>query len=155
PTCGFTEVGSQRRQLGEFNAIIQVNDRSRVELSWSRSGKVQQSTPFAVKKSHPDELKTLQGQAKEADKILTAQRHRLEQLLREERSWSYADFQSRYLDHPLMGTLARRLVWRFGESVGAWHDGRLVDERGKLMGGLNDTTRVSLWHPISASVEQV
>jgi hypothetical protein len=155
PTLGFTEVGSLHQQLGEFTAALELNEHGHFELSWLRSGKKQKTTPATVKSSHAEEMSSLQRTAKEADKLLTAQRHRLEQLLREERSWSYADFQSRYLDHPLMGTLARRLLWRFGESAGAWHDGRLVDERGKVIGGLKETTGASLWHPISAGVEQV
>src|SRR5262249_42759766 len=72
-----------------------------------------------------------------------------------ERTWSYEDFRARYLDHPLVGTLARRLIWRLGDTAGIWHDGRLVDERDRPIGGVEEKTRVSLWHPLSASVDQV
>src|SRR5262249_24242608 len=141
PTCGLTEVGSLRRQMGEFTGFLQVNENGHLELSWLRSGKRQRTTPAAVKTSHGEEMRTLQRTAKEADKLLTAQRHRLEQLFWNERTWSYGDFRERYLDHPLVGTLARRLIWRFGDTAGIWQEGRLVDERGKPVNDVGKGTR--------------
>jgi hypothetical protein len=159
PTGGFTEVGSARQQLGDFTAQVQVDDRGRVGLSWLRSGKTQRTTPAAVKLTHGDELRSLQRMVKEANKLLNAQRHRLEGLLRGERSWSWADFRTHYLDHPLVGTLARRLIWSLGDgpapASAIWHDGRLVDEHGKAIKEPTAATRVSLWHPLRSSVAQV
>ena len=159
PTGGFTEVGSARRQLGDFTAQVQVDDRGRAELSWLRSGKTQRTTPGVLKSTHADELRSLQRTVKEASKLLTAQRHRLEGLLRGERSWSWTDFRTHYLDHPLVGTLARRLIWVLGESPapvsGTWHDGRLVDERNRAIKEPKAATRVALWHPLKSSVAQV
>jgi hypothetical protein len=155
PACGFTQVGSLRQQFGDFTALVELNEHSRLELSWLRSDKKQRTIPSAVKSSHAEQLRSLQRNVKDADKLLTAQRRRLEQLCWQERSWSYADFRTRYLDHPLVGTLARRLIWQFGDTPGIWHDGRLVDEWDRAIAGLNEKIRVSPWHPISAGVERV
>ena len=64
--------------------------------------------------------------------VLTeAQRDRIERMLRSERRLPFADWKTRYLDHPLVGFLARRLIWWFDREDEArcavWHDGRLVD----------------------------
>src|SRR5262249_40831817 len=128
PTCGLTEVGLLRRQLGEFTGLLRMNEDGRLELSWLRGDKGQRTTPAAVKSAHGEELRALQRTAKEADKLLAAQRRRLEQLFWQERTWSYPDFRERYLDHPLVGILARRLIWRLGETAAIWHEGQLVDE---------------------------
>ena len=155
PTCGLTEVGLLRRPLGEFTGLLEMNEDGRLELSWLRGDKKKRTTPAAVKSSHSEELRSLQRTAKDADKLLTAQRRRLEQLFWQERTWSYADVQARYLDHPLVGILARRLIWRFGATAAIWHEGRLVDERDRAISRVEERTRVSLWHPLSAAVDRV
>src|SRR5262249_40153373 len=64
-----------------------------------------------------------------------------------------------YLNHPLVGILARRLIWHFQlgdqSSLGAWLDGRLVDADDRPLEWLTDATQVRLWHPIGSSVETV
>jgi hypothetical protein len=155
PTHGFTEVGVLRRRVGDFTGLLELNEHGNLELSWLRSGKKQKTTPAAVKSAHAEELRSLQRTAKDADQLLTAQRRRLEQLFRQERTWSYADFRSRYLDHPLVGTLARRLIWQVGAAAGIWQNDKFVDERNRPLRGVSDAARVSLWHPHAASVEMV
>src|SRR5262249_21372121 len=59
PTCGLTEVGSLRRQMGEFTGFLQVNENGHLELSWLRSGKRQRTTPAALQTSPPQEMPTL------------------------------------------------------------------------------------------------
>jgi hypothetical protein len=156
PTAGLTAVGEHRLALGDFTAVLCVTDDFRAELSWRKpDGKSQATVPAAVKDAFPAEVKALKQNAKELAPLLTAQRRRLEALFLEDRSWSVADFRARFLDHPLVGVVARRLIWRFGDADGCWHDGRLVDELGRPLEGLGEETRVRLWHPLDSRVEQV
>jgi len=57
-------------------------------------------------------------------KLLPAYRDRLERLFLQQRAWSFADFRNRYLDHPVIGSLARRIIWSFvlktGRANGIW-----------------------------------
>ncbi len=160
PTAGLTDVGEHRQPLGETTAILRVTEDFRAELTWQKlDGKVQASVPASVKNGFAAELKRLKQQAKELGQLLPAQRQRLEALYLEDRSWPLADFRARYLDHPLVGAVARRLIWHFTEGDksgdGIWHEGRLVDVHGQPLARLGEGTRVSLWHPLQSAVDEV
>jgi hypothetical protein len=98
-------------------------------------------------------MKDLKRLRDDIARMLAAQRDRIERLPLLERTWSLADWRARYLDHPLIGGLARRLIWRFadGDKIidGAWDDGRIVDAHDQSL-DLPATARVSLWHPVSS-----
>jgi hypothetical protein len=159
PTCGLTEVGVRRQQLGDSSAVLKV-EGMKAELTWlGANGKPQKSAPAAVKKDFADDLKALKQSEKELAKLLPAQRSRLEQLYLQERTWSFPEFRIRYLDHPLVGTLARRLIWRYTEGDksgdGGWLDGRVVDDQDRPLDWLGVDTRVAPWHPLTCGLEQV
>ncbi len=104
----------------------------------------------------------LKGAAKDIQRMLSAQRDRIDALMISPKRWELDTWRERYLDHPLVGTIARRLIWVFEhdgeETVGAWladdldggaayGPGRLVDAEGSPIE--NPTgARVRLWHPI-------
>jgi hypothetical protein len=160
PTCGLSEVGTHRLQLGDITAVLEVPGGSKAQLSWIRpDGKKLKSVPAAVNKNFAAELKALKQSEKEIAKLLPAQRDRLEQLFLQERTWSFPDFRTRYLDHPLVGILARRLIWRFEDgtkaSDGIWLDGQIVDDQDQPLNWLGPQTRVALWHPLTCGLEQV
>lgn len=159
PTFGLEEVGVRRETLGDATAELRVTGTASTELVWLRpDGRPQKSVPKAIKEGHSEELRSLTATAKEIQKLLPAQRDRLERLYLLPRQWDLATWRERYLDHPLVGTLARRLVWRFdgaGESrTGCWRGGEIVDAEGHPLTGL-DATRVALWHPLDSNSGQV
>jgi hypothetical protein len=159
PTCGLTEVGESTESIGDFTARLAVTDGTHVELTWiKQDGKTQTSLPAALKESHPDAVKALKQREKEIAKLLAAQRDRIEQFFWQPRDWSRDDLQERYLNHPLVGVIARRLIWtvRDGENSydAIWHDGKLVTETDRPV-TLSEGVRIALWHPQSASVGQV
>ncbi len=165
PTYGLQEVGCAREQLGEFTAELVVNGTHDVELHWRKSdGKAQASVPKAVKEEHSEELKELQQAAKDVAKMLPAQRDRIENLYLELRRWPFAVWRARYLDHPLVGSLARRLIWQFSQgeqqASGIWFDGQIVDVHGAPLAwlpldGLDEAATVELWHPLNEPTERV
>ena len=160
PTYGMEEVGRRRETLGDYVAEIVAEGRD-AALRWSKAadGKPLKSVPAAVRKEHADDLKELQGAVKDIGKMLTAQRERIDGLFLQKKSWPMEVWRARYLDHPLVGVIARRLIWRFeneGRAVdGAWLDGRLVDVDDRPLDGPGEAATVSLWHPIDRSVEEV
>jgi hypothetical protein len=159
PTYGLSEVGLRRDTLGDFTAELVVTGTSSTELRWTGpDGKGRKSVPKAVKEGFGEDLKELKGTAKDVEKMLPAQRDRIENLYLEEKSWPFPVWRERYLDHPLVGTLARRLIWLFGDgdgTAGVFHDGRIVDRTGRELGPFDEGTRVGLWHPIAFSTEEV
>jgi hypothetical protein len=175
PTYGMTEVGIRRLAFGELTAELRVAGTSQVNLSWIKpDGKRQKSIPAAVKKDLPDQLKSLRADIADLKKMLPAQRNRIDTLYLEQRSWDLATWRERYLDHPLIGTIARRLIWSFEDGDQAtsatWLDdeskeerngeegasppGGLVDENGQAFQPSASTT-ISLWHPVQHPVEHV
>jgi hypothetical protein len=161
PMLGFSEVGRRTLQLGDFRAELVVEDTHTVDLKWTNAaGKAQKSVPAAVKTDFADSLKELKAAQKEAQKLLPALRTRIETGYLRQRRWKLPAWRERYLDHPVVGTLARRLIWCFGNANGKvqngiWHDGNLVSADGAALENLSDDTQVELWHPADAPVDTV
>ncbi|WP_337175210.1 DUF4132 domain-containing protein [Paludisphaera sp.] len=159
PAYGMEEVGRRREELGEYVAEILAEGRD-ASLRWSKAadGKPLKSVPAAVKKEHADDLKELQGAVKDIGKMLTAQRERIDGLFLVRKPWPFEAWRGRYRDHPLVGVIARRLIWRFESDDrtvdGAWLDGRMVDAHDWPLDGLEAST-VGLWHPIGRTIEEV
>jgi Domain of unknown function (DUF4132) len=160
PSCGLTEVGAHRLQLGDATAVLEVAGSFKPELTWlGADGKKRKSVPASVKGDFAADLKSLKQSQKEIAKLLPAQRERLERLFLQERTRSFLEFRSRYLDHPLVGILARRLIWRYSDGAragdGIWLNGRIVDDRDQVLDWLGAETRVALWHPLACGLEQL
>ena len=98
------------------------------------------------------------GAAKDIQKLLPAQRERIDNLFLLEKSWPRSVWEERYFNHPLVGTLARRLIWVFSSEVGSvsamWTDDGFVDAAGVVVEIPSDAA-VSLWHPIGRPIGDV
>lgn len=157
PTCGLTGVGERIEVLGDFAAKLRLVGAGGTELLWRKeSGKTQKSVPAAVKAEHAAELADLKKSAKELKKMLPAQRARIERMLLTQRTLPFADWRARYWEHPLVGYLARRLIWRIGMDgpLVTALDGQLVDIDGRAQEP-DDAAPVALWHPIESPAETV
>jgi hypothetical protein len=160
PTFGFGLDGKLERVLGNHRAELSVADGRDAQVSWFEAGgKSLKSVPAEVKREHTEGLKQLQKLAREIEKMLRAQRIRLERLLMTEREWDFESWRQRYLDQPLLAPITRRLLWHFKHgdrsALGIWFDGRLVDVELRPLEWLAPETRVRLWHPIGFPVETV
>ncbi|MCA9491146.1 MAG: DUF4132 domain-containing protein, partial [Myxococcales bacterium] len=132
----FGLVDGQREQpVAGFVARLTCDPPA---LTWiDAKGKALRSVPAAVKRDAPDALAALQAELKELRSTLTTQRHRLQRLWLQDRSIGPEAFQARYLDHPLVGPMTRRLIWETAS--------------GTLL--LGDTTdeAMRLWHPATGA----
>lgn len=160
PTYGMQEIGRLTESMGDFTAVLGI-DRQKVRLTWQKQdGKEQKSVPAAIKRDFADDLKELKAAAKDIEKMLSAQKSRIESLYLTSSSWSFGDWKERYLDHPLVGVMARRLLWTFQSAdgtnsvAGMHHDGQLVDHSGSPLTVPADAT-VRLWHPLNEPAETV
>ncbi|MCR9202809.1 MAG: DUF4132 domain-containing protein [Planctomycetaceae bacterium] len=157
PAFGMQEVGVLTESFGDFTAVLQLSGR-KSQLSWRKpDGKSQKSVPAAVKKDFAAELKELKATAKEMEKMQTAERSRLESLYLQPASWTVPVWKQRYLNHPLTGCVARRLLWTFTdgdrESTALYRDGGYETLEGSLE--VTDDMQVRLWHPLGESAENV
>lgn len=160
PDYGLGPNGVRREQLGEFTCELAITGTSRAELRWFKAdGKTLKSVPAAVKANCADDLKRLKQTAADIQRMLPAQRDRIERLLLGERCWPLGLWRQRYLDHPLISGLARRLIWQFtadGRSgLGICRDSAVVDVEDRPIEWIGDRTVVHLWHPIGFSADIV
>ena len=153
PSYGLEDVGVRRETFanGEFTAEIRVEGRE-VDIHWMRTdGKPQKAVPARVKSESKDELKELQGAVKDIAAMLRAQSERLDAMFLLQKTWPVGVWRERYLDHPLVGTIARRLIWHIRHSgparTGIWNNDRMVDAGGQAI-DLPPEAEVELWHPI-------
>jgi hypothetical protein len=157
PSYGLEEVGLRRETFGDYQAELIV-DGSKAALHWLKDGKPLKSVPATVKKDNPEAFKELQASVKDVNAMLPAQRERIDTLFLTRKTWPLAVWKERYLDHPLLGTIARRLIWSFaarGKTVaGIWHGDGLVGTSGKPL-DFKGETAVSLWHPIGHATDEI
>lgn len=153
PTCGLEEPGRVERALGDYVATLAV-EAGRARLSFATAaGKPLKSQPAALKgdEAATEEIRILKQSAGEIDKTLPLLKQRLEDSYLSGRDWSWDDWRSRWLDHPLAGALARRLIWRLEDADEArqiaW-DGEVLRDRDGAVVGESPTTRLRLWHPL-------
>ena len=160
PAYGLTEVGRLVETLGEFTAELAVTGSKTAAIIWRRAdGKVQKSLPAAVKQEFAEKLKELNAAKKDIENMLPAQAERIDSLFLQQKTWPLETWLERYLEHPLTGTLARRLIWNFTTggvtTPGLWLNGKVVDRLGHPVPLDAGKTSVALWHPLDQAADVV
>src|SRR2546430_6114353 len=134
---------------------MRVVSSREVRLAWStREGKPCESVPAVVQKEFAEELKRLQREAKDASTMLAAQALRLERSPLDERSWPLEIWRKRFLDHPLLGTLVRRLIWKFDNTLAVSGKDGFMDVKDRVFAPKRGA-KVSLWHPIHSRPDEI
>ncbi|MFE9439630.1 DUF4132 domain-containing protein [Streptomyces sp. NPDC006602] len=145
PAYGLTDVGRAEHRFGDVTALLEVRG-SRALLTWrNAAGKPARTVPASVRRDHADELRELKDAAKDVDKMLSAQTERLDRQFLARRVWPYAAWRERYLDHPLVGTLTRRLLWTVDGMTVGYAEGEL---RTLTDDPVREGREVRLWHPV-------
>lgn len=163
PEYGLTDIGVLEEAMGDFTARLSIVGSNSTKLEWLKvDGKVQKSVPAAVKNDYSGELKELRSTAKDIQKMLPAIRERIDNFYLQQRSWAYSVWCERYLNHPLVGFFARRLIWLFenkGETFTVFfHAGKWVDHHGNEVEALSENAKnfsVRLWHPLDEDTSEV
>lgn len=159
PTFNLQPEGSTTIQMGDFKAHLTVLNSQTIHLTWLNAhGKSQKTVPKPIKETMPGELKALKQKIKELKACLAVQKIRIERLLTKNYQWDFQTWKNRYVDHPLVGVFAKKLIWTFHFETHAFTamplDSRLVDHQGisQLPDG---ACKVSLWHPVDVNSEDV
>ncbi|WP_422740140.1 DUF4132 domain-containing protein [Micromonospora sp. WMMD729] len=156
---GLGPDGRLCRAVGPYQATVEiVGERAR--LVFARDGVTLKGVPTQVKQSHADDLAELRGLVKQVGATLVSERQRVEGLLSEERVWSYPDWSSRLLDHPVTATYGRRLLWETSADGRRWTAGlpRRDGDRWMIVardGQALAPGSVRLWHPARADTVEV
>ena len=155
--------GRIHRTVGSYQCEVSISGATGVQVQWTApDGQPRAAEPAALKREHAAELKAVKRQAEELKTVLVTQARRLEHGYLTGRTWTLDGWRQRLLDHPLLGHIARRLIWTL-EQAGQRQavmaaDDRLIDAHGAAMedwtaGDLPVTVR--LWHPIDEPAAQV
>ena len=155
PAYGLTGVGRREIRLGDAHGLLEVHG-AKARLTWTNAkGKQVATVPAEVRRDHADALKELKASVKDIERMLGAQSERLDRQFLARRSWDFRTWRERVLDHPLVGALARRLIWAVGGETPVLFDG--TDLR-TLQGDpvcVGPAATVTLWHPVGRPAEEV
>ncbi|MGI5237846.1 DUF4132 domain-containing protein [Dactylosporangium sp. CA-139066] len=156
PDAGLDGQRQRRIEAGGVTAVLCVDDRRRAGVTWEHGGASTAKPPAAAGAELIAEVRRASAELKKA---LAGERERLEDLLAEDRDWPLEIWRQRYLEHPVTGSLADRLLWTVSED-GRRYAGR-PDADGRFTLAAGDTVvpgpgaRVRLWHPVDADPEEV
>lgn len=158
PSYGLQSIGSARESVGEFTAIINIKRLNKVELSWLKAdGKTQKSIPSSVKQDYAEELKDIKANIKDLQKMLPAQRDRIELNFLRQKRWPFSYWRKYYLDHPMVGYIAGKLIWNLHseeKQAVIFTDDNFNNIHGETIVP-DENCEVSLWHPIDSSTNDV
>lgn len=159
PDFGLSGRGELTVPVGAASAELVITSSLRVELSWrTAAGRVQKSVPAQLRHEESRGLAAVKNQRRSIANALSAQRQRLEALLQSERAWNFENWRARYVEHGLVGPLARRLVWQVTANrrsvLVIEREGKLVDVSGSPVDA-PPTASVRLWHPLDSDAATV
>jgi hypothetical protein len=149
-------------RIGLVTAKLTCSPSGAPELLWCEDGaEPQKSAPASIQKSHSDQIQEIKLMLRDVKKTHRTQVLRLEKLMCEGRDLPFEVWQEHYLDHPIVGALARRLLWRFGSELVYFDqnptglenpNGNTLD--GRSIVGCNGMT-IRLWHPAELKCDEL
>ena len=159
PTFGFVRVGEFEQTFDTARAIVRITGARSVDLRWTKAdGQPLKSIPARVKREFGTEIDKLKTLAKTVRDALSGLSERLENAPLELRQWAVGTWGEQMIDHPVAGTIGRRLIWRFGHDDAAaaaiWHDNGWRTADGRLIAPPASAT-INLWHPLFAASAEV
>lgn len=154
PSYGLEETGRCDEMLGDYRAELVVSG-SDAQLKWFDSkGKSLKSVPAKVRKEYKDDLNELQQSLKDIQGMLPAQRDRIDSMFLLQKSWPIDQWSERYLNHPLVGTIASRLLWCVDGTAALFIDGKATDIDGQPIKH-GKMAEITLWHPVGRSIDEI
>jgi hypothetical protein len=156
---GYDFVNGKRTvHFGEARVELRLNGLE-VDAQWfGADGKARKSEPTEVKANFKAELKALKLERDAIEKMLVAQRDRLERLPLVRRSWNFETWRTRYLEHPLLSGLTNRLIWHVQDgdrhTDAFWLEGRPISSDDANL-EFSNAAVVTPWHPVHSDASEV
>ena len=159
PAYDLSRDGEQRLPIGDGAAIIRVAGTREVTLRFLLpNGREVGAVPKALKDGAPEAVAAARRRRKEIEEALRGQAARIERLYLADRAIPFDRWRERYLEHPLVAALTRRLIWSFGSAAssvaGLPRAGTIENIDGKPLTPASDVV-VTLWHPLGAEADDV
>jgi hypothetical protein len=153
PDFGFAPDGTLFVAVGDGGMELKLG--TKLETTWRHpSGKSQKSVPKLLRENCAVEVRDAKKLAKEVEKVRAAQRDRIERLWLDNRRLSVGELRTRYFLHPLVATVASRLLWHIETETdviaAVWRNDGLVG-LGDAPLDVPDDAIATLWHPLQAT----
>jgi hypothetical protein len=153
--------GKRTYEFDEYKAVLEITGVGKTELYWfKRDGSPQKSVPAFVKEKYNSKLKKIKETAKQIELTVSAQRDRIDRMLKSNRSLTYEKFNEFYFSHGLMSYLSKKIIWIFEKNL---EKKEAINIEGKWMNAMGDDISdlispesiVQLWHPVFYSIEEI
>ena len=149
PTFDFDGIFKEFELEGAtYRAFV---DKDFTLCFYDENNKMRKSLPKNITKELKTEFTEIN---KEIKNVVKSQSGRLESFLMENRKWSIEDWQTYFLNHPIMIVYATHLLWivydangKLKSSIQCQEDGSIVNINDEEI-ILEDTDTVGLYHPI-------
>jgi len=151
--------GVKEVMFDDFKAIIRITGAGKSELAWIKpDGNPQKTVPESIKSKYALKYKKLKDTQKKIDQTTSAQRDRLDRMLRYGRTWVMENFIKHYSNHGLMFFLADKIIWIFRfqgkEDSAIWLNYNWMNNKMEVISP-NENSTISLWHPATQAVEEI
>lgn len=144
--------GVSREDLETMN-VPRFGLNAAVDAALATDAEVGVALATMLKANYPEAPKEFKKAEKELATCLTTQRLRLERMLLHQNTCSIDNWRQWYLEHPILSTLAKRLIWQFDDRPGMPRNGRIVDWAGAEVATQGTTVR--LWHPATSDAQTI
>jgi hypothetical protein len=154
PTGGLNADSTMTVTARELTARISLGPSLKISVEW-RIGPQWAAHPDST--AETQDVDAVKRAVKELKTLVAAERRRIEGLFAADRTWDIGVWAKYYLEHPISGPIARRLVWVFDDTTataGIPVGGTTM----RTLGGeaaLPTAGTVRLWHPAIASTDDV
>jgi len=153
--------GRKSLEFGEYTLTMEIASGKVIQQWVKPDGSSMKSVPSAVKNSSAlsTKLKTIRKEAKEIQKVYSAQKQRIDNQFILDRTWDYASFQKYYLQHGLVSPIAGKLIWTLSNNnqstEGIFNNDSWQDINGQIIKWVDNETTVKIWHPVYAEEDKI
>ena len=115
PTFGLSAAGRLEEAIGDWTAIVSVDDEATVTQAWQHAdGRRTERPPADIGEAQPAEVLDLTERVTAVREAVVEERRRMEDRLSSNRTWALSVWRPRYAEHPLGRVFGRGLIWRLG-----------------------------------------
>ncbi len=111
--------GSTRTwEAGDYRVSLSIASDGKLERTVVGSnGKPHQSLPRQVRETYANLWQEILTEGKTIRATITTQKNRLEAAMVDRRRWKFAMWKRIFTTHPILGQLARRLIWEIFDTI--------------------------------------
>jgi hypothetical protein len=145
--------------FNDIKATLSLSSIGKSTIKWYKAdGAEQKSVPQVVKDKFDTKLKKLKGIQKQIDQTTSAQKERMDRMLRSDRTMTLTYFKEKYLQHGLLNFVIQKIIFKFSNDTENLVAVLLKDQFYTVdfdIVNIENFTHVNLWHPASSSTQEV